>query len=319
MNIMEAAARPNIEPLLEGARCLVYLEMDMERTYELFAQLEGLHDLAVTSHQYQWASAWCGRGPASCPRARAALHRAIELASTRSDHWASFECSARLTMLDLEAGDPQAARARSEQLAPLAAKLGGSGSEPAYTNAIAALVAFARRERAADVKFETAIAELNRIDARFLTPDLLGIAAEAAYRAGDLATATTLAEPALAAAQAVDRRLEVIHAHALLACIAARRGALEDSETASRRRGQPRGEISGARNILVPRGRENNRPQPVAEGSCTWQPSWWRSASTCPSTSAKGVFVVQRHIERTHQRLPSRRRPRAPAAGANSG
>jgi hypothetical protein len=32
-----------------------------------------------------------------------------------------------------------------------------------------------------------------------------------------------------------------------------------------------------------------------------------------------GAFVVQRHIERTHQRLPSRRRPRATAAGASGG
>lgn len=225
--IMQAAAAPDIEPLLEGARCLAYLEMDMERTYQLFNQLEGLHDLATASHQYQWGlglvRAWAGE----IPQARAALGRAIELATAYGDHWASFECTARLAMLNLEADDSQAARAGSDQLATLAAKLGESGSEPAFADAIAALVALTGREPQAGNKLAAAVAELNRIGARFLTPDLLGIAAELEYRAGDHAAAASHAEQALAAADAVDRPLEVLRAHALLACLAACRGDLD--------------------------------------------------------------------------------------------
>ena len=227
VEIMQAAAEPSIEPLLEGARCLAYIEMDMERTYQLFEQLAALHELATESHQYQWGlglvRAWAGE----VPEARAALRSAIQLASARGDHWASFECVARLALLDLEAGAPDAARAGSDQLASLAAKLGGSGSEAAYATAIATLVALVKREPTAGEEFEAAVAGLTRIDARFLTPDLLGIAAEVNYRSGDLDTATIYAERALATAATVDRPLETARAEALLACLAAGRGDID--------------------------------------------------------------------------------------------
>ena len=54
MKLLESADQPDLEPLLEGARCLAYLDIDMPRTAELFEQLAGLEDLATTSLQYQW-------------------------------------------------------------------------------------------------------------------------------------------------------------------------------------------------------------------------------------------------------------------------
>src|SRR5581483_6126547 len=88
MKLLEAAERPDLEPLLEGARCLAYLDIDMPRTAELSAQLAGLEDLATTSLQYQWglglARAWAG----DLAEARAALHRAVDLAAAGGNHWA---------------------------------------------------------------------------------------------------------------------------------------------------------------------------------------------------------------------------------------
>jgi DNA-binding SARP family transcriptional activator len=230
MKLLEGAAEPDVEPLLEGARCLAYLEVEMGRTTELFEHLGGLHDLAATSHQYQWGlglvRAWAGR----FPEARAALERAIELAADRGDHWARFECTARLVVLELEAADVAVARARGSALAGLAARLGDSGSEVVFARAIDALGALVAGEDGAVTAFDEAVAELERIDAAFLAPDLLGIAAEAELRAGDRSAASRHAVRALSVAGSVGRLSEVARARALLAGLAARSGAVDDAE-----------------------------------------------------------------------------------------
>ncbi|HZQ77740.1 MAG TPA: BTAD domain-containing putative transcriptional regulator [Acidimicrobiia bacterium] len=230
MKALQAAEEPDLEPLLEGARCLAYLDIDMERTAELFDQLAGLGDLAAASHQYQWGMglvrAWSG----DVPEARAALQRAVDVAAARGDHWATFECTARLTVLDLEAGDVAAARPRAAALAGLATRLGSRGSEAAYARAIAALGALAAREAGAGAAFDTAVAQLERIDAAFLAPDLLGIAAETEYRAGDPEAATEHAARALALAEATGRPLEAARARVLLACLASEPGRVDEAE-----------------------------------------------------------------------------------------
>lgn len=227
-HIIESTSGTSIEPLLEGARCLAYLEIDMERTYQLFEQLGALHDLAAVSCQYQWGlglvRAWAGE----LDEARAALERAIELATTRGDHWATFECTARLALLELEAGEPESAEPLCELLCSLASKL-GEGSERSYAQAITALRALARRESGAEKWLDDSLADLERIDARFLTPDLLGIAAEIEYHAGNRAAASARALRGLQVATEVARPLEGARARAMLACVAAASGALDEA------------------------------------------------------------------------------------------
>jgi hypothetical protein len=207
------AEAPTAEPLMQGARCLAYLEIDMPRTYRLFDDLARLGELAEASHQYQWGKglvrAWSG----DTAIARAALREAIMIAEARSDLWVQFECAARLALLDIECGDRPAELC--EQLTVLADRLGGGGSEPAYARAITAVAA--GREPSA------ALADLERIDAPFLIPDLLGLAAESRLRDGELATAEELATRALDVAGAVHRPSEEARAHALLACVAVAR------------------------------------------------------------------------------------------------
>ena len=228
-HLIESAPEPNLEPLLEGARCLAYLEMDMGRTARLFDELGALYTLAAQSVQYHWGlglvQAWRG----GISSARAALGQAIELATARGDHWATFECTARLALQELEAGNIPAAGSLADQLAPLAAKL-GEGSEQPYAAAISALVALARHEHGAMAVLDRAICQLEQIDARFLVPDLHGIAAELCYRAHDLDAAHDRAAIAARVADEVARPFEAARAQALLACIAAQRGDLDRSE-----------------------------------------------------------------------------------------
>jgi tetratricopeptide (TPR) repeat protein len=224
--LIETAHAPKLEPLLESARCLAYLEMDMTRTYRLFDDLGTLHHLAAGSVQYQWGlglvRAWNGE----TDEARRALTQAIELSTGRADHWIVFECTARLALLELEAGAVDAAESLCAQLEPLATKL-GKGSEMPYARAIGALHAVASGDQRSDAELDAALAELEAIDARFLIPDLLGIAAEFHYRAGRLDLAADVADRALRVASDVARPPEEARASAVLACVAATRGDLD--------------------------------------------------------------------------------------------
>ncbi|MGD9526846.1 MAG: hypothetical protein AB7V44_08655 [Pseudonocardia sp.] len=57
VDVISRADHPVAEPLLQAARCLAYLEIDMPRTCGLFDELTRLGELAEASHQYHW-----GRG-----------------------------------------------------------------------------------------------------------------------------------------------------------------------------------------------------------------------------------------------------------------
>jgi DNA-binding SARP family transcriptional activator len=221
VDVISRADHPLVEPLLQAARCLAYLEIDMPRTRGLFDELARLGELAEASHQYHWGRglvlAWSGE----VAEAHDELQQAIRFADAHGDHWVQFECAARLALLEIEAGAD--VMELCAQLDPLAAKLGQRGSERQYAQAIRALAWLGDD----DTPFLSSIDELTRIDARFLTPDLLGLAAEKRYRAGDLPRAEPYAERALDVAMAVHRPSEIARAHALLACIAAQCGALD--------------------------------------------------------------------------------------------
>ena len=223
VSVIENSRGPDIEPLLEGARCLAYLEIDMPRTARLFDELGALPALVERSGQYQWGrgliEAWRGHLDA----ARDALTTAIDLASASTDHWMTFECTARLALLELEAGADAAAGRLCAQLGPLADKL-GEGSERAYAAAVGAAQAAVVGSPGGEQQLDEAIARLERIDARFLVPDLLGIVAERLYRDGLVDRARDRAEAAPATADDVARPFEAARAHAVLACIAAERG-----------------------------------------------------------------------------------------------
>jgi hypothetical protein len=145
------------------------------------------------------------------------------LATERDDHWAGFECSTRLALLEIDAGDLTAAAPLVDSLRPAADRLGPGGSEATYASAIVALYRL-RHETWAPDAFVAEVAALDAIDARFLVPDLTNSAAIIALRLGRLDDATTFATRAVDVATAVDKPYEAARGHAVLACVAAARG-----------------------------------------------------------------------------------------------
>lgn len=259
------AGAPQAEPLLQGARCLAYLEIDMPRTRDLFEELAGLGVLAEASYQFHWGRglvlAWAG----DTIGARAALGEAVTLARARADHWPEFECLARLALLDLESGSDAAPVAA--QLLPLAEKFGHGGSETAYAAAIREL---ARRADGGEA-FDLRIDQLVRIDATFLVPDLLGLAGEARLRRGDLPGAATYGDRALGTASVVHRTSEVARAHALLACVAAREGRREEAIRHLEDLADTTDDAALSEHVRALRREAEGFINPVTEESQTWQ------------------------------------------------
>lgn len=227
-DVIARADRPVAEPLLESARCLAWLEMDMPRTKALFDNLAGVGPIAESSVNYQWGlglvSIWAGEAAT----ARAALARGAELAGRSADHWAAFECSARLAVLDAEAGRAGSALALADGLAPLAARLGAGGSEEAYAAAVRALALLAGGAPDADAALASAVAGLEGADARLLVPEVLNAAAELDAAAGRMRVAGERARAALEVALAVARPQEAARAHGVLACLAAAAGRADE-------------------------------------------------------------------------------------------
>ena len=117
---------PKLEPLLEGARCLAYLEMDMDRTRGLFDELGRLHDLADASYPIpvgpRAGAAW--RGDADqARRTRAGPSSSPPSAATTG---CTFECTARLALLELEIGADAAEPLRAARSPRRQARRGGS-------------------------------------------------------------------------------------------------------------------------------------------------------------------------------------------------
>jgi DNA-binding SARP family transcriptional activator len=216
-----AGDQPDIEPLLETARCLALLEMDMPRAKELFDDLATVGPMAVQSFRYHWGLglvlSWAG----DTDGARAAFRQGAELAARGKDHWAEFECTARLTVLEVEAGRPEAALPLAEGLGGLVTKLGTGGSEAAFAGAVLALARLAGGEPGSREALADALADLERIDARYLMPEVLNVAAELDLAHTRYEAAARFAGAALDLARVVDRPQELARAHALLACLAA--------------------------------------------------------------------------------------------------
>ena len=222
MKLLEAAAEPDIEPLLEGARCLAYLEIDMERT----SGCSSSSPASTTWPHVAPVPVGAGPGPGwagRLPEPAAALQQAIDLATARGDHWATFECTRPSRRAGARRRRPRRRPALVRALGPLAARLGDSGSEapspgdrrprrPEPRGAGCAGRVRRRRRRA-------------RADRRrFLVPDSSASPPSPSTGPVTRRPATAHAEPRLRVARSTGRPLETAGPGCLLACLAARRG-----------------------------------------------------------------------------------------------
>jgi DNA-binding SARP family transcriptional activator len=215
-----------LRALANTGRCLAQLEREPARAEALLAEAAaraadlgpqgidriGLDDLIDLPWGLGLTRLFAGDEAA----AAAHLERALALARRAGDHWAEYECMARLAMIDLEAGRPAAALARMPALAAVADRL-GEGSEGPLAAALDALARAALGEERVGERLEAALAMLRAIDTKGLLAYAQNLAAELDLAAGRPAEARRRAGEALAAASVVERRSQMALARAVLA------------------------------------------------------------------------------------------------------
>lgn len=212
-------------------RCLALIERSLPRAESLLREARVLASQAhVDLKDVPWGLGLIQAFRGEYDEAAAQLDAALFMAHAEQDHWAECLCLQRLALLEIERGDPRSARARVQQLAPVAAKM-GEGSERPFADALEALADWMLGDAAAVDRMERAISTLRDIDAKALLARVLTIAATIDLQHGHQHRASLRAEEARRVAEAVGHRSGVVMAQVLLARAALDRG---DSAEATR-------------------------------------------------------------------------------------
>jgi DNA-binding SARP family transcriptional activator len=230
-----------------SARCLAMLEREMPRAQALLEETRAMAEhLGIEVIDIPWGQGIASAFAGDDVGAARLLGRALEIARSIGDHWAEWDCLARLVMLELEAGHAAAAHERCAELAPVAARM-GEGSERPFAAALEAMADLVAGEVGAGQRLEAAADALRAADARGLLAYTLLFIADDDLRAGRTPLARRHAEEALRAAELVGRCSDVALAHALLV-----RAALSDND---------RSEVEAN---LVALGRDLQRPSDLS-------------------------------------------------------
>jgi DNA-binding SARP family transcriptional activator/tetratricopeptide (TPR) repeat protein len=210
--------------LANTARCLSLLQRDMPRAALLLREAESrAREVGLEVLDVQWGLGLVHHHSGAHEAASVALEQAVGIARREGDHWSECDCLSRLALIALEEERPRDALDRCRELAPVAAKM-GEGSEAPLAAALEALSRLALGEAGADGAVEAAVTRLREIDSRWLVACCSNRGAEIDLAAGRMEAAVRRAREALAAAEAVGRRSEVVLARALLARTAAATG-----------------------------------------------------------------------------------------------
>ncbi|XHX77630.1 MAG: hypothetical protein RBJ76_24875 [Stenomitos frigidus ULC029] len=143
------------------------------------------------------------------------LKQAWQMAQAEQDHWRECACLSYLAMVELEAGNPLRAIAYSTELATVATKISGEGSEGTMASALTALANYQRQQPGADAALEQAIATLQQIDAKRMLSYVLIGAAEVNLEWKRLQWVVQRSEAALQAAQIIKHPSEITLAWAM--------------------------------------------------------------------------------------------------------
>lgn len=141
--------------------------------------------------------------------ARPLLQQAWKLTKNDQDHWRGFTYLNYLAMLELEVGDPAAALPYCEEMATVAAKIQGEGSEGAVTAALTALTHYQLQQSEMNAELERAILSLHQVDAKRMLSYVLIGAAEIDLECDRPQLAVVRAETALKAALAINHPSEI--------------------------------------------------------------------------------------------------------------
>lgn len=215
--------------LAEAARCLALLERDLGGAEALAAEAGALsRRLGVEPAAVADASGMLRLHEGRLDEAAALFRRARVLAEREGDPMGAFQAIEHLAALELQRGDPAAARRLAADLTALGSKL-REGSEAPFARALEALCRLASGEAGAIRDFEAAIEELRCADAKQRLAFVLTRAAVLDLRRGDAAAARGRAAEALVLAEALGRASEAALARAALARAAADLGDAEET------------------------------------------------------------------------------------------
>jgi DNA-binding SARP family transcriptional activator/tetratricopeptide (TPR) repeat protein len=205
----------------EAGRCLILIEREIGKAKEL---LEGAHAVLVNENDdlmLTWGLGLLKRYTGEPEEATTRLHQAAVLARRIDSHWEETECLRALTLLALEQGDVESARALCPLLLELAVKM-GEGSERPIAEALESLARVLEGDGAAENALDVALERVRDADAKAMLATVLNFAAEHDLARGRLERAHERASEALSAAQAVGRHNQVAIASATLAHLAIR-------------------------------------------------------------------------------------------------
>ncbi|MBD2027883.1 AAA family ATPase [Leptolyngbya sp. FACHB-711] len=199
--------------------CLAETEREMSRAEALLLEAQSLAARAGV----ELIDIPCGMGcvrrhAADYATARSLLQQAWQMAQAEQDHWRECACLTYLAMTELEANNPIAAITYSSELATVAAKISGEGSEGAFAAALDALARYSIGQNGAELMLEQALSALQQMDSQRMLAYTLTFAAEIDLKYHRTELAIARAEAAFRAAQIVDHPSEIALAGATLVC-----------------------------------------------------------------------------------------------------
>ena len=201
--------------LANTARCLLELETEVARSRALIREAE---DLAKPL-RLELCEMYLGRGLLSRwdgeqAESAQAIETALALARKASDRWREYKCLTWLAMVELERGGYAAVRSYCADLLHVAGRL-GEGEVP-FVVTLEALARLGSGGDPAQESLADALQQLRAIDDKSYLAYALNIAAKLHFDAGRLDAARECAAKALAVAEAMQRKNEIVIAQALL-------------------------------------------------------------------------------------------------------
>jgi DNA-binding SARP family transcriptional activator len=207
----------------ETGRCLMMLEREMDRAKVLLDEASQV----LSEHQdllpLDWGLGLFDRFVGDTNSARDRLDRAAAQSRQIQSHWEENECLRALTLMAIETGNLEQARARTTAVFVAAEKM-GEGSERPIAEAMMCLVRVMDGDESAALPLEQALGAVRAADAKLMLATLLNFAAEHDLAHDQNDRADGRAREALAAASVLGRRSQMAIAESILARVALRRG-----------------------------------------------------------------------------------------------
>lgn len=212
----------------DTGRCLAQLERELPRAEQLLGEAQSLALAAgVEILDVPWGLGLIRAYYGAYDEATELLTAALGLARREEDRWAECECLAQLVLVELDRGRPDQALQRAEAHGLVASRM-GEGSEAPFAAVLKAVAGVMVGAPHADLRLDEAVAALRAIDAKALLSRALTVAASLHLERGDTARAAAWAREAIAGAEAVGRRSEVVIGRIIAARLAAGRGEAAD-------------------------------------------------------------------------------------------